>query len=228
MALQEITQQLKNLMQDTLRDLHTVIPGQIVSFDPDKGEAAVLPSGKFKKPDGSFMDFPQISDVPVYFIQGATQTATVVYPIKKGDGCLLFFSEQALDVWRTGAESNTDLRFDLTNAIAIVGLFIKANPLVREACQDDALIIDKGGQRVKLRQDGDIEVTGINITINAQSDVKINAGGNITMQANKNVNTTAENVSTNADKVISLSAPNNPDGVFSAVGWTASVVELKP
>ena len=150
--LQEFTQEMKNNIQDVLRDVHTIIPGKIVTFNPDKCEASILPFGKFKKPDGSMMDYPQLNEVPVYIIQGSGQTATIVYPIKPDDECLVLFSEQALDTWRSKAESTTDLKFDLSNASAIVGMFSKPNPLIKEACNSDALIIEKDGDRVLLKK----------------------------------------------------------------------------
>ena len=94
-VLSEFTQELKNLVRDTLRDIHTIIPGRIVSFDPDECVASILPFGKFKKPDGSMIDYPQLNKVPVYVIQGGEQTATIVYPVKKDDECIVFFAEQA-------------------------------------------------------------------------------------------------------------------------------------
>jgi len=180
--LQEFTQEIKNRMLDAIRDVHTVIQGRIVTFDPDNCEASILPFGKFKMPDGSVMDYPHLTAVPVYTIQGSGQTATIAYPIKHNDECTILFSEQSLDTWRTKAKSDTDLRFDLSNAIAIVGLFDKPNPLVREACDDDAIIIEKDGTRVKLTMD---EITicdksGQVITL-SQSGVTISASNvNIT------------------------------------------------
>lgn len=150
--MQLFTQEMKNLISDMISDVHTAIPGRITSFDPEKCEASILPYGKFRKPDGELIDYPKISGVPVYFPQGAGQTATIVYPVKPEDECLLLFSEQALDTWQTGAESDTDLRFDLSNAVAIVGLFSKPNALVKEACDDDSLIVEKDGERVRLKK----------------------------------------------------------------------------
>jgi len=159
--MQEFTQELKNLMHDTIRDLHTATPGKITAFDPDKCEASVLPYARFKKPDGTMMDFPSISRAPVFFMQGASQGATIVYPVKSGDECLILYSEQALDIWRVSAEKTpTDLRFDLTNAIVIVGLFSRANPLVKEAISKDSVIIDRNGTRVMLLPDNAVDITG--------------------------------------------------------------------
>ena len=91
--LQEFTQEIKNVVLDILRGVHTVIPGKIVTYDPDKNLASILPDGKFEKPDGSKMDYPKLNEVPVYVIQGSEQTATFVYPIKKNDECMVLFSE---------------------------------------------------------------------------------------------------------------------------------------
>ena len=214
-----LNKELKNLMQDSLHDVHTAIPGRIENFDPIRCEADVLPYGKYKKPNGELVDYPMCPGVPVMFPQGAGQTATIAFPVKQGDECLLLFAEQALDTWKTGASSTIDLRHDLTNAVAIVGLYAQPNALVREAVAQDALIIDKNGQRVLLKQNN-VEVTGVNVTIKARGDISMSAGGSISMQS--------KNMSVNAEKTISFSAPLEPDGVFSAVGWTAGMTQLKP
>ena len=205
--LQEYTQAMKELMADKIRDIHTVIPGEIVSFDPDKVEASIQPLAKYKKPDGEMMDFPQLNEVPVFFLQSAGQTATLVYPVKPKDYCLVFVSEQTLDTWRTGAESSIDLRFDLSNAIAVVGLFVKPNPLVKEACDDDALIIEKDGERVRLKKGETyvrdtagqsitltpdaVTVIANNAVVQSSGDVCIEADGNLTAEVGGSVSITA-------------------------------------
>ena len=171
---------MKNLMQDTIQGVHTMVPGVIAGFDPGACEASVTPCGKFKKPDGSMMDYPQLSGVPVLIAQGSAQTATIAYPIKPGDECILLFSEQALDTWRTKSESSTDLKFDLSNACAIVGLFSSPNPLMQEACDEDCMIIEKDGERIRLKE-GEITIQAKSISLIANGDISITAGGNITL-----------------------------------------------
>ena len=194
---QEFTQELKNATEETLRGIHTALPGKVDSFDPDKCMADVIPYGKFRKPDGGFMDFPKISGVPVLVMQGSGQTATVAFPIKPGDECLLLFSEQTLDIWETGASSNTDLRFDLSNAIALIGLFAKPNAAVKEACAGNALIIEKDGSRIHVKGGeigirdsagqsitmggGSTTMTVNNLNIQSSGNVSIAAGGNVTV-----------------------------------------------
>jgi len=211
--LQEFTQEMKNQMLDLLKDVHTSIPGKIVSFNPDKCEASILPSVKFKKPDGSQIDYPRLNEVPVYVMQGSGQTATIVYPVKPGDECLIVFSEQALDFWRTGATSNTDLKFDLSNAVAIIGMFAKPNPLIKEACDDNSVIIEKDGERVRLKKGETYirDTAGQSVTltpdattmivnklvVQSAGEIQMTAGGAVTVTAGGNITMTAPKIDMN-------------------------------
>ena len=187
--IQEYTQEMKYYLEDALRDIHTMLPGRIVSFDPRRCEATVAPIASYKKLYGETMPFPQLFHVSVYTIQGAGQTATIAFPVNRGDQCILFFSEQALDAWRNNAESSADLRFDLSNAYAVVGMFSRPNGLVKEACVDNAIIIQKDGSRVKLKE-GEITISDSSeqsiiltpdaVTVKA-NDFIVQASGNITM-----------------------------------------------
>ena len=189
--IQEFTQEIKNRVYDMLREVHTVIPGEIIDFNPDKVEATVLPFGKYKKTDGSMLDFPKIFEVPVFFPQSFGQTATVVYPVKPKDYCLLFIAEQTLDIWRTSAASNTDLRFDLTNAIALVGLFAQPNPLVRRAHDNESIIVQ--------RENSYAEILDKRIEIYTDGDVNITAA--------ENASTQATTINETAQELIALKAP---------------------
>ena len=139
--IQKFVQQIKNTVQESLDGVHTCIPGEIVSFDAAKCTAIVKPTGKFKRPDGQKVAYPQIAQFPVHFQQSSSQESCICFPVKPGDGCLLLFSEQALDAWRSGGEDFPDLKHDLTNAIAIMGVCRQPNELMQEAQNKDAIII---------------------------------------------------------------------------------------
>ena len=179
--MQEFVQQVKSLVADSINQMHTVLPGKIVKFDTAKCLALVQPIGKFTKPDGTMIDFSQVSDVPIVFVQSTNQQTTMAYPINEGDGCLLLFAEQALDCWRSGgeAEAKSDLKFDLTNCIAIPGLFAPANKLLTEACQKQAIIIEQNGKRIAvsgagIAVRGDVAVEG---SIKATGSISAGVGG---------------------------------------------------
>jgi hypothetical protein len=151
---QEFAHEIKNTVTEILHEIHTAIPGKIVKYNPAKCEAEILPYGKFKKPTGEWLDYPRLNHIPILFPQSCGQDLTVVYPVNPGDECLIIMQEQTLDVWRgEGASSDNDLRFDLTNAVAIMGLFAKPQALAQEAQDDDKLIIQKNNHRLHISPD---------------------------------------------------------------------------
>jgi phage baseplate assembly protein gpV len=157
--MQEFVQQVSDTVKRGIRGIHTAMPGKVLAFDPGKCVATVQPVMKFKKPDGKTIDFPQITGVPVVFPQGAGQNATIAFPVKAGDGCLIVVAEQSLDYWQYGQETDTDLAFDMTNAICVPGLFVQANAAVQAACAENAVVIKVGGTVLKVGSDG-VTITG--------------------------------------------------------------------
>lgn len=175
--MQEFVQEINDTIKDTLKGIHTAIPGTIVSFDPGTGLATVLPTMKYKKPDGSTVDFPQVSGVPVVFPQSMGQKATIAYPVKAGDGCLIIAAEQSIDYFLYGQETDTDLDFDLTNSVCIPGLFAKANSVMTEACNQNAVVVDVQGTKITVKS-GSVQVDAAAITLNGN----VTVSGNFTTQ----------------------------------------------
>lgn len=165
--MQEFVQRLQEMASETVGGIHTALPGTVVSFDPETGLAVVTPAAVYKKPDGGTIPYPDIPGVPVYFPQGGGQKASIAYPVRAGDGCLLIISERSLDYWRYGRETDAELQFDLTNSIALVGLFTAAAPGVRQACAEDAVVVTAGSNVFAVSAQG-IGITG---------DISIQAGG---------------------------------------------------
>ena len=161
----ELVSRIKETAQKAAEDIHTAVPGKIVSYDPAKGQATVKPVMKYTT-----------KGVPVVFQQHMGQKATIGFPVKPGDGCLLVISEQSLDYWMYGQETGTNLKFDLTNAICIPGLFAPANSVVAEACEQDAIIADVSGTRLTIKSDGLIQADCKKFVINASDSFKVNAG----------------------------------------------------
>lgn len=179
--LQEFVKSVKETARKATNDMHTAVPAVITSYDAAKGVAVVQPKAKFKKPNGETMDYPSISGVPVAFPQSAN--VTIAFPIKAGDNCLLVFAESALDYWMYGKETDTELHFDLSNAIAIPNISTKGNDAMQIACDEDAAVVKAGGTILKVKSDGvhiegdvfikgDVSVEG---AITATNDVKANS-----------------------------------------------------
>jgi len=157
--MQEFVQNIKDTVKEELADVHTAIPGKIVSVDAGSGTCTVLPVMKKKASNGSLVDYPKISGVPLVFPQGSGQGCSVVYPVSSGDGCLIIVAEQSIDYWLYGRETDSDLRFDITNAICIPGLFQQLPATFGEACELDAVIVEADTTRLIVKPDG-IEMVG--------------------------------------------------------------------
>lgn len=197
--MQEFVDAVKNTVRSELNDIHTAVPGKIVSFDAAKGLATVLPIMKFKKPDGTSIDYPQITGVPVLFPQGYGQSATIAFPVKAGDGCLIIIAEKSIDYWLYGQETDTDLSFDMTNAVCIPGLFAKANADVKQACQENAIILNCNGTKAVLKS-GQAQITAATVVVNGTLKVNGNITANNISASKVSADTvSADNVSGSAD-----------------------------
>ena len=181
--MQEFVQEIRNTITRELTGIHTAMPGKILAFDPAKGLATVQPVMRFKKPDGSTMAFPQITGVPVVFPQGAGQKAVIAFPVKAGDGCLVVIAEQSLDYWLYGQETDTDLAFDMTNAICIPGMFQTTGSAVAAACAENAVVLEADGARITLKQ-GSVSIKASSVTIDGDLTVSgsIQSGGDMVAQ----------------------------------------------
>lgn len=157
--LQEFVQAVNKAIDKKLSDVHTAIPGKIVSFDADTGLAVVQPVLEYVLPTGKRLSFPQISGVPVLIPQSSNQNMTIAFPIKKDDGCLILIAEQSLDYWMYGHKTDTDLKFDLTNAVCIPGLFPRKNDTLKTACNNNSLILKNGYASIELKN-GNVNITG--------------------------------------------------------------------
>ncbi len=179
--MQEFVAEIDNTIKNKMSGMHTAMPGTVVSFDPGKMVASVLPSMKFKKPDGTTMDYPQVTGVPVVFPQGAGQNCTVAFPVKPGDGCLIVIAEQSLDYWMYGQETATDLAFDMSNAMCIPGMFMGSNDAVQTACASDAVVVDAYGTRITVRK-GSVQIDAAKVQINGNLLVSgtVQSAGDVT------------------------------------------------
>lgn len=172
--IQELVDEVRETAKTVTKGMHTAVPCTIVTYDASAGLASVQPKAKYKKPDGNTMDYPLVSGVPVVFPQ--SQNVTIAFAVKPGDDCLLVFAENALDYWLYGQETDTDLKFDLSNAIAIPNIRPVGNAVMQEACSEDAAIVQVGGTKLKVKSDGifivgDVKVEG---EITCSGDVKAN------------------------------------------------------
>lgn len=115
---------IRAALESRLLDVHTCLPGTVVTFDPIGQSVNVQPAVKRAIPtsDGEteHEDLPIIHNVPVAFPGGGGYVMR--FPITIGDHVWLMFSEAAMARWRTTGQVSEpgDLRrHDLSYACAI-------------------------------------------------------------------------------------------------------------
>lgn len=115
---------VKTIAKSLISELYTCLPGEIQSYDPSLKKASVKPLLKRQMSNGDVLDRPVIVNVPVVFT--GSNSAIISVPLKKGDGCLLVFSQRSIDTWLDlGGDllPNDPRQFDISDAICIPGLF---------------------------------------------------------------------------------------------------------
>lgn len=120
---------LKQAIDYTLSQMFLQLPGIIIDFNAETKLATVQPSIKRRFLDSQVFEMPNIINVPVVFQQ--SQDFSDTYPLKRGDGVLLVFSQRSLERWIDNghnSEPGNRRKFDLSDAIAIPGLFATNTP----------------------------------------------------------------------------------------------------
>lgn len=155
----QLSEVLQTAFEAMLSNINTCLPGEIQEYDYTKSKASVKPMLYRKLKDGSRQILPILINVPVIFPR--TKNKGITFPISKGDGCLILFSQRSLERWKstTGiAEPGDPRKFDLTDAICIPGLFqFGANT---PQSNNTDVEIKNGSNKIILKSNGDVEIGG--------------------------------------------------------------------
>lgn len=146
----EVKDIIKGWMDKRVNNIHTSMPGSIVSYNPGTNRASVQPNGSFKAQDGRNVRYPIVHNVPIQFPMGQGGTAGITFPINPGDGCLLVFSETQNDDFLSGNKGDSpDVRnHSLNDAIAIPGVYPGAAP--SNVSNPGDVCLFQGGALVRL------------------------------------------------------------------------------
>lgn len=114
---------LRAYVDSRLKDLHTMVPGIIESYDPGSQTARVQPAIQRIFTEKGPVNLPVCVDVIVQFPSGGDFVMT--FPVAAGDECILGFFERAIDRWFAygGTQPPAEYRLhDLSDGVAIVGI----------------------------------------------------------------------------------------------------------
>ena len=166
-------------------DIHTAVPGVVVDYDPARSTITAHVNPVPLGPDGVPIEIPDLERVPVLFPSGGKFRMT--WPIRKGDGVLLIFSELDIGRWKRDVPGKvaTERRFPLDGAVAIPGLWSPASAHF-SGMDEDQVNIQHGSVTLKFSEDaitwdapGGLHVTG-DLTV----DGEVKASGNVTAAYN--------------------------------------------
>lgn len=108
-----------------MTDVHTILPGIIVTYSGHKErKASVELQIKYRTKAGRLLKYPVIENVPVMF--PSSSDFSLVYPLKRGDGCLVGFAETGIGTFLDKtevSESDSPDRFSLSDAVCLPGLW---------------------------------------------------------------------------------------------------------
>ena len=182
---------LQTVLDGRQAQIHTGMPGIIVSFNATAVTAVVQPAIQAiqSKPDGTRqpMSISPIHDVPVHFPGGGGHTLT--FPVKPGDECWLSFSERSIDNWfqHGGTLQPSDWRMhDITDAVAHVGVRSQPN-LPAGGVDPDTVQLRSDDKKTVVQVDGKNQA--ITLYANGAGEAVVFVDG-----ANQAVTLKAENV----------------------------------
>lgn len=183
-SLSTLASTIKLGVKNSLKDLHTSMPGIVQSYDNAKQLATVQPAIKrvliTQDDDGKeFLqptDLPILINVPVIFPRGGGFSLS--FPVKKGDECLLIFNERAIDNWHKfgGVKEPNARRFhSISDAVCYVGLSSEPNKIPSASSTDAVLQKEDGSVKIVLKDSGDLEIEGGNVDLTATTKVTVTA-----------------------------------------------------
>lgn len=141
---------LNQVISARFEGVHTCLPATVQSYDHRRRKASVQPMIQKAYLSGKNESLPVLSDVPVVWPAGGGGVFT--FPLRRGDGILLVFSERNLENYLESGRNSPPKdgrKFDLSDAIAIPGLydFTKTSPVT----DADAAVLTFGGATIKLK-----------------------------------------------------------------------------
>lgn len=164
-----MTDAMRQAVLFQLYDVHTALPGTIISYDSTLQKATIHPSLKKSYLDGTTQEMPILNNVPVIFPRAGG--ASLTFPVVQGDTCLLLFIERSIDLWKSvgGVVAPDDPRkFDLSDAVAIMGLMPFSENSLSENNEDVLLTYKNSNIRIKSSGEIQIETAG-KIAIGSQT-----------------------------------------------------------
>jgi hypothetical protein len=129
-------------IDSVLRSIHTMLPGEVQSYDESKRKVSVKPQIKLRTKKETLLTIPPIDNVPVHFM--GSENFVLKFPLKKGSKGIILFAEEGIGAWlkgRTDVAADNLAKFNLTDAVFIPGLF----PFVNIPNEQSSIVVANDG-----------------------------------------------------------------------------------
>lgn len=188
---------VRTAIAGALADVWTALPCIVVSVDLAAHTITAQPAVKafVDQEDGSTLavTFPVLVDVPIVWQRGGG--ATLTFPVRPGDECLVVFASRTIDTWwQSGGVQvpNVSRKHDLSDGFALVGPFSQATKIANVSAAAVQLRSDDGAVFISLNpttKNVDV-VTPAGVSVQAATAhvtttgaVTVNAGGPFSVAA---------------------------------------------
>lgn len=172
------------IINSFLKDVHTVMPGQVTSFDASRKSVSIQPSLQRKYEGQDPINLPIIEDVPVVY--PGSSAFGLTFPIEVGDTVVLLFCERALASWLDAGgivDPQVARMHDLSDAIALPHIDPFSNLLpggvksgaieLRNRAGTEYISLSAGAAEIKTL--GTVDVDSLNSTVKGSVTAKIEA-----------------------------------------------------
>lgn len=185
-------------------DVHTSMPGQVVSFDSSTQTASIrLATRRVVTIDGqqSTPEYPILENVPLVMPYSTGSGFALTVPVQSGDSVLVHFGERSIDGWHEGQGNVTPVEpvaprhHDLSDGLFTLGAIPVPNAI--SGYRQDGVEIRNGSGNVRATvKEDSVELVASNVT------VTINSDGTVTMNAPTGITTTTPTLTQNGDLVV--------------------------
>ncbi len=171
----DINRALNEFIDTKFFELHTCIPGKIVSYEGHTTrKARVQPSIKLRDLKNNIYPIDPIDSVPVRF--PSTSKFNLLFPLEKDDGCHLFFSEVSLGNYLNSngqiIEADDATKFNLQDCICVPGLWTFKNAPTLTGINNNDMFLKFQNAQIQMKKD-----TNDIIIENSAGTIELTAAG---------------------------------------------------
>jgi hypothetical protein len=160
---------VNSAINTALLDVHTILPAQVISFDPQTQTADLQPQLK-RNINGKLVNLPVLMGVPIRFLRSSN--FSISFPLAKDDEVAVYIIERSIDNWfsKGGLQATNDVRkFDLSDAYAVPTLYSQAQKISN--FDPDNMVIQSTSAKITLKPTGEIVIDSNTMTLNGDLTV---------------------------------------------------------